>query len=230
MNTGRDQKAFDEVIEGLSETSKELTKMFELLGDAVGIDDDVLSDKGSIISDEAPVVYIGSPISDLGQIAFVNMVARDLRFLGYKVYSAIEDDSINNKENNPSPIDIYCNDIKGIEQADIFVYVDSGGLQVGTNVELGYVLGRIASGSDIEVVAFTHNKRLQNPQIEHGYPSASTNHLALGGIMWTGDYLESYEAFFSHMADEAYFKEIIDYDRYYYAEPGIAELVGEARG
>lgn len=226
MFTEKEQKQFEDVIEGLSNTSKELAEVFKTFSNATEEKESVKGDKGVILDEYGPTVYIGAPISDLGQIAFVNMVANDLRFLGYKVYSAIEDESINNKENNPSPVDIYCNDIKGIEQSDIFVYVDSGGLQVGTNVELGYVLGRVESGSDIEVIAFTHNKRLQNPQIEHGLPSASTNHLALGGILRQGDYLESYEAFFAHMADEAYNMGLIDYQRWYTCEAGVSQLLG----
>ena len=155
-------------------------------------------------TNKRPVVYIGAPISNTGFVMYVNRVAGLLRDIGYEVYSAIEDESINDKTNDPSPEQIFNNDLKGILQADIFLFLETGGIQIGTHVELGIVLGRISMGDDIKLIGFTNNQRLENPQIKDGYPSASMNHLALGGVLEHGKMFNNEEGFVKQMIDMAH--------------------------
>lgn len=136
-----------------------------------------------------PTVYLAAPISTDGDIMYVNHLASELRNIGYNVYSPIEDESINDKSRNPQSTDIYGNDTSGIDNADIVLVVESGREQVGTHVELGKVLKAIENGSNVKLIAFTNNKRLQSPQIEDGLPSASMNAFAYGGIKQHGTWV-----------------------------------------
>lgn len=150
-----------------------------------------------------PTIYIGAPISNTGYVMYVNKVVETLRDIGYNVYSAIEDESINDKTNDPSPKQIYVNDLHGILKSDIFVFLETGGIQVGTHVELGIVLGMKSMGAQIKLVGFSNNQRLENPQVKEGFPSASMNHLALGGVIAHGDMFNNEEGFVEKMIDMA---------------------------
>lgn len=205
------------------------------------------------VDEGAPIIYVASPLSTEGDILFVNEVTEKLREAGLNVYSPIEDESINDKSNDPDPEDIFVNDYVGIEKADYVFLVETGREQVGTHVELGIVLEKIISGKKNRVYAkediyqyygeeggllflqgeryeyitdgnwyyliseqgnietymesemkrffefekvpdlfvYVNNKRLQEPQVKYGKPSASMNQLALGGIMEFGTLLES---------------------------------------
>ena len=140
-------------------------------------------------TESTPTVYLAAPISTDGDIMYVNHLASELRGIGYNVYSPIEDASINDKSRNPQSTDIYGNDTNGIDNADIVLVVESGREQVGTHVELGKVLKAIEAGSNVKLIAFTNNKRLQTPQIEDGLPSASMNAFAYGGIKQHGTWV-----------------------------------------
>ena len=150
-----------------------------------------------------PTIYIGAPISNTGYVMYVNKVVETLRDIGYNVYSAIEDESINDKTNDPSPKQIYVNDLHGILKSDIFVFLETGGIQVGTHVELGIVLGMKTMGAQIRLIGFSNNQRLENPQVKEGFPSASMNHLALGGVIAHGDMYNNEEGFVEKMIDMA---------------------------
>lgn len=198
-----------------------------------------------------PVVYLACPLSTEGDVMFANTVAQLMREKGLNVYSPIEDESINDKSNDPEPEDIFINDYIGIEQADYVFLVETGREQVGTHVELGIVLEKIVKGKtnrvyakrdfsqfedeepsfiqgerydyiddgnfyyliteqgDIEslhekdfnqnfehdkvpdLFVYVNNKRLQEPQVKYGKPSASMNQLALGGIMEYGTMIDA---------------------------------------
>jgi len=204
-------------------------------------------------NESSPTIYVASPLSTEGDILFVNELTSKLRDAGLNVYSPIEDESINDKSNDPDPEDIFVNDYVGIEKADYVFLVETGREQVGTHVELGIVLEKVISGSknrvyakkditiysgeeveatflqggryeyitdgiwyyliseqgDIEtytesemnhffefekvpeLFVYINNKRLQEPQVKYGKPSASMNQLALGGIMEFGTLLEA---------------------------------------
>ena len=47
------------------------------------------------------------------------VIAGKIRKIGYEVYSASENDSINDKSNDPTPVDIYNEDIDRIKESDI---------------------------------------------------------------------------------------------------------------
>ena len=136
-------------------------------------------------------IYLAAPISTEGDVMYVNHLAKELRNIGYHVYSPIEDESINDKSNNPKAEDIYNGDNEGIDSADIFLAVETGREQVGTHTELGGELALLRKGvSDKELIVFTNNFRLNNPQIQNGIPSASANHYTLGGVWEHGTFVE----------------------------------------
>lgn len=143
-------------------------------------------------------VYLAHSISTRGEFEDSKRVANEIRALGFEVYAAAENASINDKTNEPSPIDIYEGDVSEIIGADIFVVNVSGGHQDGTISEIGVVAGlnesheRVeAFGGIVPIIAYTSNARLLQPQFYEGMASASANHLVLGMIdrwgEWAGD-------------------------------------------
>src|SRR5690625_7602660 len=65
--------------------------------------------------------YLAHPIATKGEFEDSKRVANEIRKLGYEVYAAAENDSINDKSNDPTPIDIYEGDVQQIINSDIFV-------------------------------------------------------------------------------------------------------------
>lgn len=156
-------------------------------------------------------VYLASGISDKARKAYQVEVAEKIRDLGYEVYAAAENNSINDKSNNPTPLDIYNGDIDRVRESDIFVACISGGNEDGTISEIGMVAGwnealtregRRSLKKPIKIVAFTSNERLLQPQFWNGIASGGMNHLVAGmidkhGIFVGGeedmlDYMEKY--------------------------------------
>ena len=139
-------------------------------------------------------VYLAHSISTRGEYDDSKRVANEIRSLGYEVYAAAENDSINDKTNNPTPIDIYNGDVSEILSSDIFVVNLSGGHQDGTISEIGLVSGvneeRYDSGkTTIPIIAYTSNARLLQPQHYHGMASACANHLVLGMVDKWGEFV-----------------------------------------
>ena len=142
-------------------------------------------------------IYLAHAISTRGEYEDSKRVANEIRSLGYEVYVASENDSINDKSNEPLPIDIYNGDVSEILSSDIFVVNLSGGHQDGTISEIGVVAGvneivenindsfDVMGSEIIPIIAYTSNARLLQPQFSEGIPSASANHLVKGMIdMW----------------------------------------------
>lgn len=136
-------------------------------------------------------VYLAHPISTKGEFTDSIRVAERIRSIGHGVYAAAENNSINDKSNNPTPIDIYDADMTQLLSSDIVVINLSGGHQDGTITELGAVAGfNEAVGRQlIKIVAYTSNARLLQPQTYKGIPSASANHLSLGAIEKWGEFV-----------------------------------------
>lgn len=149
-------------------------------------------------------IYLAHPISNDYEAQASIDTANKLRELGYEVYAAAENKSINDKTKDPTPVDIYDADVAAIMDCDIFIINLTGGDQDGTISELGVICGineeRVktvkrlwGSGSESEIVddlipiiAYTTNARLANPQFFNGVPSARANHLNLGMVAkWT---------------------------------------------
>src|SRR5699024_7749457 len=169
-------------------------------------------------------VYLAHPISTTGEFVDSKRVANNIRDIGYEVYVASENDSINDKSNEPTPLDIYNGDIDEIINADIFVVNLSGGLQDGTISEIGFVAGwnevrfeieadkafDIRAGNipndldtkSIRIIANTSNARLLQPQFSDGIPSASANHLVLGMISKWGGFVGDEEAMLKRLKEE----------------------------
>lgn len=134
-------------------------------------------------------VYYAQSISTIGEFNYSIEVANKIKKLGYDVYAPALNNKINDKSNNPTPKDIYNEDIKEIMKSDILVINLTGGKEDGTLTELGFVAGLNESTHPIEIIAFTSNKRLEQPQFHKGIPSASANHLALGMIEKFGKFV-----------------------------------------
>lgn len=134
-------------------------------------------------------VYLASGISDKARKEYQKEVAQKIRDLGYEVYAAAENNAINDKSNDPTPVDIYDGDIEEIKKSDIFVVCISGGNEDGTLSEIGMVAGwnealtkLEGTVEPIEIIAYTTNERLMQPQFWHGIPSGGFNHLVAGMI------------------------------------------------
>jgi len=145
-------------------------------------------------------VYLAHSISTTGEFVDSKRVANNIRDIGYEVYVASENESINDKSNEPTPLDIYDGDIDEIINADIFVVNLSGGLQDGTISEIGFVAGLNEGNdgkyADIPIIAYTSNARLLQPQFSDGIPSASANHLVKGMIDRWGEFVGDEEAMY----------------------------------
>ena len=135
-------------------------------------------------------VYLAGPISTEGDVVYMMYLAEELRNLGYHVHAPHEDDSINDKTNDPSADDIFANDTDAIDNSDIVVLVESGREQIGTHMEAGKIIERIEQGAPLELVVFTSNYRVEDTQIEDGKASASVNHYALGGYKRAGTWVD----------------------------------------
>jgi nucleoside 2-deoxyribosyltransferase len=138
-------------------------------------------------------VYLAHPISTRGEFEDSKRVANRIRALGYEVYAAAENASINDKSNDPTPADIYDADVNELLSSDIVVVNLTGGLADGTITEVGVVAGANERKLDVEkaikIVAYTSNARLLQPQFHKGIPSASANHLTLGAIERWGEFV-----------------------------------------
>src|SRR5690625_425631 len=145
-------------------------------------------------------VYLAHSISTRGEFEDSKRVANEIRALGFDVYAAAENASINDKSNEPSPLDIYEGDVSEILSAEIFVVNLSGGLQDGTISEVGVVAGLNEMDKiwakefglrykEYPIIAYTTNARLIHPQFYEGMASASANHLVLGMIERWGEFV-----------------------------------------
>lgn len=137
-------------------------------------------------------VYLAHPISTRGDFEDSKRVANRIRALGFEVYAAAENASINDKRNNPTPIDIYNADIDALLSSDIVVVNLTGGLADGTVTEVGVVAGCnevLTIHAPIKIVGYTSNARLIQPQFHKGIPSASANHLTLGAVERWGEFV-----------------------------------------
>src|SRR5699024_2359324 len=148
-------------------------------------------------------IYLAHSISTRGEFEDSKRVANEIRALGFEVYAAAENDSINDKTNEPKPIDIYNGDVSEIMDCDIFVVNINGGLQDGTISEIGVVAGinecnhGWAGGYErytTPIIAYTSNARLLQPQFYEGIASASANHLVLGVISKWGSFIGDEQA------------------------------------
>src|SRR5699024_5524557 len=122
-------------------------------------------------------VYLAHSISTAGEYNDSKRVANEIRALGFEVYAAAEKDSINDKSNDPTPIDIYNGDVSEIMDADIFVVNLSGGHQDRSISKIGVVAGLNeiveninesfdVMGADIvPIVAYTSNARSEERRV-----------------------------------------------------------------
>lgn len=157
-------------------------------------------------------IYLAGGISDDDRKQGQKKMAKRIRSLGYNdLYAASENDAINDKSNNPNPIDIYHGDIDRIKECDIFIVRISGAGEDGTISEIGAVAGwnegmeelnrqleEVAKQLDdpmwlenkrstIKILAYVTNERMLEPQFWHGIASAGYNHLVAGMIdRWGG--------------------------------------------
>ncbi|WP_019166014.1 nucleoside 2-deoxyribosyltransferase [Staphylococcus delphini] len=146
-------------------------------------------------------VYLAHSIATKAEAEDSIRVANELRKLGYDVYAAAENKTINDKTKDPTPQDIYEHDTTEINDCDIFVVNLNGGSQDGTVSEIGYVAGLNENREYIPkpIVAYTSNARLLNTQTHDGLASASVNHLVLGMINYWGGFVGDEDAMLKRM-------------------------------
>jgi nucleoside 2-deoxyribosyltransferase len=145
-----------------------------------------------------PKVYYAAPISTTAEFNDSKRVAERIRSLGYEVYAAAENASINDKSNDPTPTDIYDADMSELLSSDIVVANLTGGRADGTITEIGAVAGfnegLALVSQEILIIGYTSSARLQKPQFHKGIPSASANHLTLGAIEKWGEFVGTEDA------------------------------------
>lgn len=164
-------------------------------------------------------VYLAHPISTKGEYEDSKRVANRIRDLGYEVYVASENDSINDKSNHPTPRDIYNGDVEKIIDCQIFVVNLTGGLADGTISEIGVVSGYneaitedyINDFGELQdgwysskrtlIVGYTSNARLLTPQFYQNIPSAGANHLVLGMIDTWGSFVGTEDNMIDKLSD-----------------------------
>lgn len=172
-------------------------------------------------------VYLAGAISDIDRKAGQKRTAQLLIDMGYDVYAAANNDSINDKSNNPTPLDIYNGDIERIKECDIFVVRISGSGEDGTLSEIGMVAGwnemideynslfedacdkleipeqyRFAKKKPVKIIAYSTNERLLTPQFWNGIPSASFNHLICGMLQKHGVFVGTEQDMLEYMKKE----------------------------
>lgn len=141
-------------------------------------------------------VYLAHSLSTTAEFNDSKRVAKEIRSLGYDVYAAAENGKINDKTNEPTPIDIYDGDVSEVKSCDFLVVNLSGGHQDGTISEVGLAAGWNealrkcgALTGYIGILGYTSNARLAKPQFHRGIPSAHANHLVLGMIEKWGEFV-----------------------------------------
>ena len=161
------------------------------------------------------LVYLGHPISDKANKLHSKKITKSIRELGFEVYAAAENDSINDKGGQATEVTpelIYDGDIPKVISSDLFVVNLTGGNQDGTNSEIGVVAGwnealklyneliRLLNAQNgckdllaelpyIKIIAYSTNERIMSPQHFKGIASASVNHLILGEIEKWGTFV-----------------------------------------
>lgn len=153
-------------------------------------------------------LYYATNISTTGESVDSIRIANNLRQLGYEVYAAAENKSINDKSNDPTPDDIYDGDVPEIKDADIVVVNITGGLQDGTMTEVGFVTGyneaheENENNKNIKLLGFTTSTRLLQPQHHKGMASASASALALGMIERHGTFVGDERNLYEYLSKE----------------------------
>ena len=157
-------------------------------------------------------VYLAGGISDKARKSYQAELAEKLEEMGYEVYAAARNTEINDKSNDPTPVDIYNGDIERVKESDIFIATISGGNEDGTISEIGMVAGwneglmACSNYSPIKIVAFTTNERLMEPQFWKGdkegikgLASAGFNHLVAGMIDKWGTFVGNEDDMLAYM-------------------------------
>lgn len=154
-------------------------------------------------------VYLASSISQSYEIDYTAHIAEVLQEMGFEVYAAALNTSINDKSKDPTPLDIYEGDVEQLLNSDILLVNLTGSQQDGTISEVGFVAGinEVLSGFTPDfpdmltkkIIGYTTNKRLQHPQHHLGIPSAHANHLVLGMIEKWGHFLGNEDSMLDYM-------------------------------
>lgn len=171
-------------------------------------------------------IYIAGSISRPCEKKWHSEISQKLIDMGYSTYAPGDNESINDKTNNPTPLDIYNGDVSKLKSCDILLVELHGGKQDGTIWECGWACGwnernEVLNGiidnmsriipeefvgtinslkEKVKVIFFyTSNTRLLNNAIWEGIPSESLNHLVLGGFVKFGRYLDSPEEMLKFM-------------------------------
>lgn len=155
-------------------------------------------------------VYLASSISQSYEKEYTKGLAKRLEDMGFEVYAAACNDKINDKSNDPTPLEIYEEDIRQLATSRILLVNLTGSMQDGTISEVGWVSGYNTAVEGIEdmvfIIGYTTNTRLLAPQFHRGVPSASANHLVFGMIEKWGIWAGSEDTMLDLMEDVIYYE------------------------
>lgn len=141
-------------------------------------------------------VYIAGSISRPCEQAWHSQISQKLIEMGYTTYAPAENKKINDKNNKPTPEDIYDGDVSKLDSCDVVLVELHGGKQDGTIWECGFTSGynHLVTSNALnlplkKLFFYTSNTRLLNNMEWNGIPSESLNHLVLGGFVKWGQFL-----------------------------------------
>lgn len=107
-------------------------------------------------SDSRPVVYLAGPFFTLTQVWLVDQTRKNLRDLGFKVFSPYHD------VGHGSASDVVEKDLDALKEADI-VFAIGDGLDAGTIYEVGF-----ARAENIPVIFYSENESEEDKKMMEG--------------------------------------------------------------
>ena len=133
-------------------------------------------------------IYLAGSMFNEADIAQRKLEAKNLRdrFKNIDVFNPIEKPFNTNKENLPTPFEIFEADTQAVIDSDIFL-ADISNEDSGVLVELG-----IAIANNKTIIVVNSDIRLKSAN-KYDIPSYSMNHYVLGGILKHGYLVYSFD-------------------------------------
>ena len=118
------------------------------------------------------MIYLAGDMLKKGSILLRNQESKEIRDLGYKVYSPIEDKSINDKSNQDEHSNnnlaerIVRNDTNGILKSDVII-IEPHENALGTMVELGQIKGYKDCAKELDQILFEAQEMNDKDALNH---------------------------------------------------------------
>lgn len=118
------------------------------------------------------MIYLAGDMLKKGSIMLRNQESKEVRELGYKVYSPIEDKSINDKSNQSEESNnglaekIVRNDTRGILESDIII-IEPHENALGTMVELGQIKGYKDAAKELDEILLNAQEMNDKDALEY---------------------------------------------------------------